>query len=64
MARVLPVESPQAAEDLVRESVHSLQLLGVPAQGHSCSVLQEHVARRIAQEPGKWNCRAIVLGSR
>ena len=48
----------------MRQSVHSLPLLGVPAQGRSCSVLQQHVARRIVQEAEKWNCQAIVLGSR
>jgi nucleotide-binding universal stress UspA family protein len=64
MARALPLESPAEAEDLVREAVRSLQLLGVPAEGRSCSVLQEHVARRIVEEALQWKCQGIVLGSR
>ena len=64
MARVLPLESPEEAEELVHEAVHSLQLLGVPAAGRSRSVLQEHVARGIVQESRQWQCDAIVLGSR
>jgi len=64
MARALPLESPAEAEDLVREAVRSLQLLGVPAEGRSCSVLQEHVARRIVKEALQWECQGIVLGSR
>ena len=64
MARVLPLESPEEAEELVREAVRSLQLLSVPAVGRSCSVPQEHVARRIVQEARQWECEAIVLGSR
>ena len=64
LARVVPLETPDDAEQLVRESVHSLQSLGVAAEGRSCSVLQEHVARRIVQEAGVWECQVIVLGSR
>ena len=44
MARVLPLETPAEAEDLVRDAVHSLQMRGVAAEGRSVSVLQEHVA--------------------
>ena len=50
MARVLPLETPGEAEDLVRQTVSSLQLLGVPSEGRSRSVLQDHVARRIVEE--------------
>jgi len=64
MARVLPLESPIEAEDLVRHAVQSLGVLGVAAEGRSCSVLQEHVARRIVDEAVHWECQAIVLGSR
>jgi nucleotide-binding universal stress UspA family protein len=64
MARVLPLESPIEAEALVRDAVQSLGVLGVAAAGRSCSVLQEHVARRIADEAVHWECQAIVLGSR
>ncbi len=64
MSRVLPLETPAEAEDLVREAVHSLQLLGVAAEGRSVSVLQENVARRIVEEASLWECQAIVLGSR
>ena len=64
MARVLPLESPGDAEELVREAVSSLQSSGVPSEGRSCSVLQEHVARRIVQEAVLWECQGIVLGSR
>jgi nucleotide-binding universal stress UspA family protein len=64
MARALPLESPGEAEELVREAVGSLQSSGVPSEGRSCSVLQEHVARRIVQEASLWECQGIVLGSR
>ena len=43
MARVLPLESPAEAEELVCDAVLSLRKLGIPAEGRSCSVLQEHV---------------------
>jgi nucleotide-binding universal stress UspA family protein len=64
MARALPLENPDEAAELVREAVRSLQWLGVTADGRSCSVLQEHVARRIVEEASLWECQAIVLGSR
>jgi nucleotide-binding universal stress UspA family protein len=64
MARVLPLESPGEAEDLVRETVSSLQLFGVASEGRSCSLLQEHVARRIVEEAMLWECQGIALGSR
>ena len=64
MARVLPLESPGEAEELVREAVGSLQALGVPSGGQACSVPQEHVARRIVEEALLWECQGIVLGSR
>ena len=64
MARVLPLETPAEAEHLVREAVHSLQMRGVAAEGRYASVLQEHVARRIEEEARRWECQAIVLGSR
>ncbi len=64
MARVPPLETPADAEQLVREAVHSLQMRGVAAEGRYVSVLQEHVARRIVEEALRWECQAIVLGSR
>jgi nucleotide-binding universal stress UspA family protein len=64
MARVMPLQTPDEAEDLVREAVHSLQLLGVAAEGRSCSVLEDHVAQRIVKEAALWECDAIALGSR
>lgn len=64
MARALPLENPDEAAELVREAVRSLQRLGVTADGRSCSVLQEHVARRIVEEASLWECQAILLGSR
>ena len=64
MARAIPLETPTEADLLVRDSVHSLGVLGIAAEGRSCSVLQEHVARRIAQEAALWDCEAIVIGSR
>jgi nucleotide-binding universal stress UspA family protein len=64
MARVLPLETPGEAKDLVRQTVSSLQLFGVPSEGRSCSVLQERVARRMVEEAMLWECQGIVLGSR
>ena len=45
MARVLPLETPAEAEELVRDAVASLQMLGIAAEGRSCSALEDHVAR-------------------
>ena len=64
MARVLPLESPAEAEELVRDAVQKLGMRGVAAEGRSCSALQEHVARRIVHEAQLWECQAMVLGSR
>jgi nucleotide-binding universal stress UspA family protein len=64
MARVMPLETPAEAEELVREAIDSLQSRGVAAEGRSCSLLEDHVARRIVTEASHWQCRAIVLGSR
>ena len=64
MARVMPLETPDEAEDLVRESVGLLQWAGVAAEGRSCSVLQDRVAQRIVEEASLWDCDAIMLGSR
>jgi nucleotide-binding universal stress UspA family protein len=64
MARVLPLESPAEAEELVRDAVLSLRMLGIAAEGRSCSVLEDHVARQIVKKALLWECQAIVLGSR
>jgi nucleotide-binding universal stress UspA family protein len=64
MARVPPLETPADAEQLVRDAVYSLQMRGVAAEGRFVSLLQEHVARRIVEEARRWECQAIVLGSR
>jgi nucleotide-binding universal stress UspA family protein len=64
MARVLPLESPAEAEELVRDAVLSLRLRGVAAEGRSSSAPQDHVARQIVKAALLWECQAIVLGSR
>jgi nucleotide-binding universal stress UspA family protein len=64
MARVLPLETPLEAEELVRDGVLTLQKMGIAATGLSCSMQQDHVARRIVDEALAWECQAIVLGSR
>ena len=64
MARVLPLETPFEAEELVRDAVQALGMLGVAAEGRSCSALEGHVAKRIVDEAQRWECQAIVLGSR
>jgi nucleotide-binding universal stress UspA family protein len=64
MARVLPLETPFEAEELVRDGVLRLTRLGVAAEGRSCSALEDHVARKIVEEARHWDCQAIVLGSR
>lgn len=63
-ARVLPLESPAEAEELVREAVLSLRMRGIAAEGRTRSVLRDHVARQIVKEALQWECQAIVLGSR
>ena len=64
MARALPLETPNEAEELVRDAVMSLRELGIAADGLSCSMQQDHVAKRIVHEALRWECQAIVLGSR
>ncbi len=64
MAHAVPLESPADAEGLVRDTVLSLSMLGIAAEGRSSSVFHEHVARRIVEEALLWECQAIVLGSR
>ena len=64
MARVLPLESPGEAEELVHDAVLSLRILGIAAEGRSYSVLEDHVARQIVHKALVWECQAIVLGSR
>jgi nucleotide-binding universal stress UspA family protein len=64
MARVMPLETPADAEELVREAVLSLGAFGVAAEGRFASALEDQVARRIVDEAVHWECRAIVLGSR
>jgi len=64
LSRAIPLETPADADELVREVVRSLQSLGIAAEGRSCSVFQDHVARQIVMEASLWECQAIVLGSR
>ncbi len=64
MARVLPLETPAEAEELVGDAVLSLRMLGIAAEGRSCPVLEDHVARQIVKKALLWECQAIVLGSR
>ena len=64
MARVMPLETPTDAEELVREAVFSLGTYGVAAEGRFASMLEDQVARRIVDEAAYWECQAIVLGSR
>jgi nucleotide-binding universal stress UspA family protein len=64
MARVMPLETPADAEELVREAVRSLGTFGVAAEGRFASMLEDQVARRIVDEAVHWECEAIVLGSR
>ena len=64
MARVLPLETPFEAEELVQDAVQILKVLGVAAEGESCSALDDHVAKRIVDEALCWECQGIVIGSR
>jgi nucleotide-binding universal stress UspA family protein len=64
MARVLPLETPAESEELVGDAVLSLRMRGIAAEGRSCSVLEDHVARQIVKKALLWECQAIVLGSR
>ena len=63
MARILPLETPAEADELVREAVISLGWLASPWRVGPL-VLQDEVALRIAREAARWDCQAIVLGSR
>jgi nucleotide-binding universal stress UspA family protein len=64
MARVMPLETPADAEELVREAVLRLGTRGVATEGRFASTLEDQVARRIVDEAAYWECQAIVLGSR
>jgi hypothetical protein len=44
--------------------VLSLRLAGIGAEGTTCSLPEDHVARRITEESLYWLCDAIVLGTR
>jgi nucleotide-binding universal stress UspA family protein len=63
-ARVLPLETPIQAEDLVHEAVFTLRLAGLGAEGRKYSVIEDQVALRIVEESLYWLCDAIVLGTR
>jgi nucleotide-binding universal stress UspA family protein len=64
MARVMPLETPADAEELVRDAVLSLGTQNVAAEGRFASALEDQVARRIVDEAVNWGCQGIVLGSR
>jgi len=64
LARVPPLESPFHAQALVDEAVLSLRLAGIGAEGTTCSLPEDQVARRITEESLYWLCDAIVLGTR
>jgi nucleotide-binding universal stress UspA family protein len=64
MARVMPLETPADADELVREAVFSLGTFDLAAEGRFASALEDQVARRIVDEAVYWQCQAIVLGSR
>jgi nucleotide-binding universal stress UspA family protein len=63
-ARVAPLETPDQAEDLVREAVLTMRLAGLGAEGRSRSVSETQVGLRIVEESLYWVCDAIVLGTR
>jgi len=63
-ARVLPLETPAQAKDLVHEAVFALRLAGLGAEGGTCSIIEDQVALRIVEESLYWLCDAIVLGTR
>jgi nucleotide-binding universal stress UspA family protein len=64
MARVMPLETPVDAEELVRDAVLTLGTFNVAAEGRFASALEDQVARRIVDEAVHWECQGIVLGSR
>jgi nucleotide-binding universal stress UspA family protein len=63
-ARVPPLETPADGQYLVDESVFSLRIAGVGAEGKACSTRSDRIARRIVEEASAWQCNAIVVGSR
>jgi nucleotide-binding universal stress UspA family protein len=62
--KVLPLHTPADSQFLVDEAVFSLRLAGIGADGTSCSVPEDLVPRRIANEAASRRCDAIILGSR
>jgi nucleotide-binding universal stress UspA family protein len=44
--------------------VLALRLADVGAEGRTCSAIEEHVATRIVAEAARWECDALILGSR
>ena len=64
LARVPPLETVADAQLLVDEAVFHLRLASVGAEGRACSSREDTVASRIVEEASRWQCDAIVLGSR
>ena len=64
LVRVPPLETVADAQLLVDEAVFHLRLASVGAEGRACSSLEQTVASRIVEEASRWQCDAIVLGSR
>lgn len=63
-ARVPPLETRADAQQVVEAAVFALQIAGVGAEGRSRSELHDRVAQCIVQESLRFECDAIVLGSR
>jgi nucleotide-binding universal stress UspA family protein len=63
-SRIPPVESVSDAQLLVDDAVLALRLADIGAEGRTCSAIEERVATRIVAEAARWECDALVLGSR
>jgi len=63
-ARVVSIESPTDARDLVIDALAALSAVGVKAGGRALTVPREHFARAISREAAAQECDCVVLGSR
>jgi nucleotide-binding universal stress UspA family protein len=58
------LEEPEAAQDLVDETVRGLKDRGLSARGETIRVLEGHMARAIAESAASSDADVIVMGTR
>ena len=62
--RVPPVETVKDAVFLVEQAVSTLRQADIRAEGCTVSTIEEFIPTRIVDEAVRWQCDAVILGSR